>query len=205
MEKLAIRTKDQLEIRRNNFKQIVDILDNLKINFFLEGGVLLGAIRENDFIKWDWDVEIAFFSNEFEKKFDDILINLKKAGFTILNYNKSYHHQKINFYKQDPPEITCFSLFGWSYNKLIKSYVRKDIKIPEHFLTNMKKIKFLQKFVYAPSPVEEYLEFKYGNWKVPLRSAEKTIYLTKNHYKKNSLNLDLKLDKMMKKLFKSKI
>ena len=33
MEKLAIRTKDQLEIRRNNFKQIVDILDNLKINF----------------------------------------------------------------------------------------------------------------------------------------------------------------------------
>ena len=67
MEKLAIRTKDQLEIRRNNFKQIVDILDNLKINFFLEGGVLLGAIRENDFIKWDWDVEIAFFQMSLKK------------------------------------------------------------------------------------------------------------------------------------------
>ena len=88
MEKLAIRTKDQLEIRRKNFKEIIDILDNLEINFFLEGGVLLGAIRENDFIKWDWDVEIAFFSNEFEKKFDYIIINLKKAGFTILNTTK---------------------------------------------------------------------------------------------------------------------
>ena len=84
-------------------------MDNLKINFFLREGTV-GNNKENDFIKWDWDV--GAFSNEFEKKFDDILINLKKAGFTILNYNKSYHHQKINFYKQDPPEITCFSLFG---------------------------------------------------------------------------------------------
>ena len=88
------------------------------------------------------------------------------------------------------------------YNKLIKSYVRKDIKIPEHFLTNMKKIKFLQKFVYAPSPVEEYLEFKYSDWKVPLRSAENNLF--KKIIIKKIFNLALNLDKMLKKLLKVK-
>ena len=66
MDKLAIRTEKQLINRKKNFQNIVDILDdNLKINFFLEGGVLLGAIRDNNFIKWDWDVEIALLSEEF--------------------------------------------------------------------------------------------------------------------------------------------
>ena len=60
MQKLATRSENQLETRRKNFREIVDILNNLKLNFFLEGGVFLGAIREKDFIKWDWDVEIAF-------------------------------------------------------------------------------------------------------------------------------------------------
>ena len=76
MQKLATRSESQLQTRRKNFREIVDILNNLKINFFLEGGVLLGAIREKDFIKWDWDVEIAILSDEFFKKFDVILENL---------------------------------------------------------------------------------------------------------------------------------
>ena len=47
---------------------------------FLEGGVLLGAIRDNNFIKWDWDVEIALFSEDFNNKFRDILEKLKSEG-----------------------------------------------------------------------------------------------------------------------------
>ena len=98
MQKLTTRSESQLHTRRKNFREIVDILNDLKINFFLEGGVLLGAIREKDFIKWDWDVEIAILSDEFFKKFDVILENLKQSEFTIINYNKNFHHLKINFY-----------------------------------------------------------------------------------------------------------
>ena len=204
MQKLATRSESQLHTRRKNFREIVDILNNLKINFFLEGGVLLGAIREKDFIKWDWDVEIAILSDEFFKKFDVILENLKQSEFTIINYNKNFHHLKINFFKNDTPDISSFSLFGWSYNRYIKSFVRKDIKIPEKYLTNMEKINFLDRSVYTPTPVKEYLEYKYGDWMTPLKSSEKTVYLTKRHYKKNSLNLALNIDKLIKKFFKSK-
>ena len=42
---------------------------------------MLGTIREKDFIKWDWDVEIAMISDEFEKKFDLVIEELKKNNF----------------------------------------------------------------------------------------------------------------------------
>ena len=76
----------------------------MKVSFFLEGGVLLGAIRDNNFIKWDWDVEIALFSEDFNNKFRDILEKLKSEGFEILNYNNSFHHLKINVFKFDDPK-----------------------------------------------------------------------------------------------------
>jgi len=201
MNKLAIRTEKQLINRKKNFQKIVDILNDMKVSFFLEGGVLLGAIRDNNFIKWDWDVEIALFSNDFNNKFNDILKKLKSEGFEVLNYNNSFHHLKINVFKYDDPKISTFSLFGWTYNNFNKCYVRKDIKIPKKYLIDMKKISFLDRNVLVPTPPEDYLEFKYGDWKKPLKSSDKVEYLTKKHYKRNSLNLALNIDKLIKKFF----
>ena len=48
--KVRIRTKLELEKRKKNFLKIVDILNKRKIVFFLQGGVLLGARREKNFI-----------------------------------------------------------------------------------------------------------------------------------------------------------
>ena len=45
------------------------MLKENNINFFLQGGVLLGAYREKSFIKWDWDVEISLFRDDFYNNF----------------------------------------------------------------------------------------------------------------------------------------
>ncbi len=52
------RNKKQLSERNQTLQKIKKVLDNLKITFFLEGVVLLGAVRNKNFIKWDHDVEI---------------------------------------------------------------------------------------------------------------------------------------------------
>ena len=62
--KVRIRSKEELEIRKSEFLYLCKILDNLQIKYFLLGGVLLGAIREKQFIAWDWDVEICVNNNE---------------------------------------------------------------------------------------------------------------------------------------------
>ena len=67
-DKIRIRNNEELIDRKKGFIEIIEILNNLKIFFFIQGGVLLGAVRNKDFIRWDWDVEISLFSNEFFKK-----------------------------------------------------------------------------------------------------------------------------------------
>ena len=52
--KVRNRTEEELLVRKKEFLKICDILDYHEINFFVTSGVLLGAIRDNSFIKWDW-------------------------------------------------------------------------------------------------------------------------------------------------------
>ena len=73
--KVRIRTKEELQIRKHEFLKICSILDKLKIKYFLQTGILLGAIRDNDLIPWDWDVELSVFSDDVVNKFDlEVLI-----------------------------------------------------------------------------------------------------------------------------------
>ena len=72
-EKIRIRTEEELESRQKCFLEIVNILEKNNIHFFIQAGVVLGARRDGNFIKWDWDVEIGIFEKEFIK----ITINKK--------------------------------------------------------------------------------------------------------------------------------
>ena len=75
-------------VRKKEFLKICNILDQLNIIFFLNSGILLGAIRDNDFIKWDWDIEISVFSDELLPNIDLITNKLKENGFEIKKMNK---------------------------------------------------------------------------------------------------------------------
>ena len=86
--KVRDRTNKELSIRKKEFLRICGVLDDVGINYFLNTGILLGAVRDNNFIKWDWDVEISLFTNEFHSKIDFISNKLKKNGFKIIQINK---------------------------------------------------------------------------------------------------------------------
>ena len=75
--KSRFRTKKELLTRKKEFLKICDILDSCKVNYFLSTGILLGAIRDNDLIKWDWDIEISVFANELLPKIDLVSKKLK--------------------------------------------------------------------------------------------------------------------------------
>ena len=68
----------------------------------------------------------------------------------------------------------------------------------------MKKIKFFEKFHYAPYPPEKYLEFQYGNWKKPLQTSNKYLYMRKEYSGKNKLYdfLDIFLSTVKKLILK---
>ena len=179
--KVRVRTKLELVERKKNFLKITDILKKKKIIFFLQGGVLLGARREKNFIKWDWDIEISLFSDDLIKNFEILVKELRKCGYKIINQNQTNYTPKIAFMKKND-KSTFYSFIGWKYNSFNKSYTRKKFKIPEHFLKKFTKIKFLNKDFNCPSPIDEYLKHHYGNWKTPLISDNKKEYLNSRFY-----------------------
>ena len=57
------------------------------IEFLLFDGALLGAVREKNFIKWDWDVELAIRVEDAYDKIDKLMEAAKYSGFTIKSTN----------------------------------------------------------------------------------------------------------------------
>lgn len=190
--KIRIRTKKELEIRKDEFLKICKIFDKIDIRYFLQTGALLGAIRENDFIHWDWDVEIAVFTSEFEKKIDLFINEIKSADFEILHEDRRSSQLKIDFKGLLPTETTKYSINGWSHDKDKKIYWRKRLKVPDYFWNDLREIELFGKQHLAPYPPEKYLEYHYGDWKTPLRSCDKSKILTTRYSGRSPVKMFLK-------------
>jgi hypothetical protein len=176
--KTRIRTQSELDQRAACFLEICQILDSLGINFFIQGGVLLGVIREGGFIKWDWDVEISVFASDGLDHFDAIVAALQSVGFTITKKNRSFEDMKINFFKGPSPEPTSFTIFGWWHDEAAQVFRRKKFHVPESFFSSLESVSFLGRSIKCPSQTEAYLEFQYGDWRTPKKTSNKNEYLS---------------------------
>tara|TARA_B100000989_G_scaffold296150_1_gene278757 strand:- start:670 stop:1104 length:435 start_codon:yes stop_codon:yes gene_type:complete len=131
--KVRIRSKEELKSREEGFLEIVDILQKNNIFFFIQAGTVLGARRENYFIKWDWDVEIGIFEKDFIKNYDFIRSELVKKNFKIFHEIKSRKNGKIDLIKDFDERSTVFEILSWSYSFFRKKYYRWQINIPSRF------------------------------------------------------------------------
>ena len=77
-----INEKTKEEIMVENLKDIKEIFDKHSINFWLDWGTLLGAIRDGKIIKWDGDTDLGMIEDDF-KRVCSILPEIKKRGFFI--------------------------------------------------------------------------------------------------------------------------
>ena len=185
--KIRIRTEKELSIRKKEFLKICDILDKIGLTYFLNTGILLGAIRENNFIKWDWDVEISVMSDELYKNFETISKNLKTKGFKIIQKDKKKDSLKIDFFGKYPKDTTRYTIFSWNYSVKNNNYWRKNKNIPAKYLNKFSQIYFLGRKFNVPNNPKQYLKFSYGNWRKPIRTADKNLYMTRNFKRKETL------------------
>jgi phosphorylcholine metabolism protein LicD len=90
------------------FKEVAQILNDNKINYWLCHGTLLGIIRENRLLPWDHDIDFAIWDDEYskddilklfsnEKKFQQIIVVEEMSNLHFLADDKRID---INFYSR---------------------------------------------------------------------------------------------------------
>jgi phosphorylcholine metabolism protein LicD len=81
---------DAKEKSIETLKKIKKILDKYNINYWLDEGTLLGAVREKKLIEWDHDIDLSIWYKDLEKikpLFDEI----KKIGVEVCFFEWKKH------------------------------------------------------------------------------------------------------------------
>ena len=158
---------------------------------------MLGAKRDKKFIEWDWDVEVNLFTHDFNDNFEAIIMKLLQKNFNIESCRKTATDSKINLYKNYPKEVTGYTLNAYSHDKKNAKYFRNRVSFPDYFLKEFETIEFCGRRFNAPNPIDEYLTYQFGDWKVRKRTDDKESYMTPHFWKRE--NSFISLIKYLKK------
>jgi phosphorylcholine metabolism protein LicD len=71
-----------------NFKDVITGLNELRVNYWVCNGTLLGIVREGDLIPWDHDIDIACWANKVVPQ--EIINKLSSIGFQLVNDGGGY-------------------------------------------------------------------------------------------------------------------
>jgi len=169
--------KQQAKKNLTDFKQA---MDDLKIPFCLMDGTLLGAYRDNDFIKNDYDdIDIGILE-EHRDKAPQIFAHLQTKGFRKF---KEFKHEgkfrggsiirqggHIDFFVVHIKGKEAYNLGKnpWPDNpKPYRAYV-----YPSHCFKKFDHLVFKGMTFNIPTKAEDFLKARYGDWKTPLRRGE---------------------------------
>ena len=184
------------------FQESVSVLDEMRQEYWLCNGTLLGVIRQKQLIPWDFEIDFGVLKEDFSK--EKAANAFRRQGFDLHDYGVDSDH--ITFIKRKiRVDINIFVLNKDKYetlwhipicsfiergiNKVIRSvnlffYLKVKLKaaskyslegysIPLDYLMPLINIQFLNQQVMIPKKSEELLEWTYGrDWRTPKKDYD---------------------------------
>ena len=147
------------DLKLEELKEIKKLLDNLGVKFFVVFGTLLGIYRDKAFLEGDPDIDIGIFG---EERNQEVRTAIQEAGFKIRQASPRYlRHLSVE--KRTLTDIHFFSEEGNSYQCYVKTG-KPCVAFPSKF-GKLEKVKFRGMSFFAPSPIEDFLRWCYGDWR----------------------------------------
>lgn len=178
-----------LKRARRLLELLVNYLESEGIDYHLEGGTLLGLVRENEFLEWDFDLDISIPSGQAEKLLRS-RYKLWKSGYrvsrrkSILDYGP-IKRGDIRILKVKHILSSWFGIISpWMKRNLLVAdiFVKFDdgkdvfwiakkrvMKVPAVHYSGYELIGYNGNKYRVPVDYRGYLTAKYGDWSVPVK------------------------------------
>lgn len=173
-----MRTEEELQEQLRGLREIVAVLYVCGIDYYLSAGTMLGAVRDGDFIPWDWNVSVACPAEQFDHQYDRLVKIFTDKGYEVQQRIKKGFYA-INIYKAGVKYV-IESL------KLVGNYRELPMhKIPVRFFTGRAVAKIRGHEFYITENAEEFFEWYYGaDWRTPKQATGRDDCITGNSKKK---------------------
>lgn len=145
-----------------------DAIKQLNMPYWVSAGTALGFYRDKDFIEGDTDIDIEMAYYEGIDK--DIL---ERLNFDLIR--TCYHEGKV----QQMAFISKGTIFDiYFYEKVGDEYINinemGEMRFPTRYFDELEHIETKYGTLPFPSPIEDYLKYRYGDWQTP--SNKKGLY-----------------------------
>lgn len=170
-------------------KKLSDILTELNLVHWLDFGTLLGAVRENDIINWDVDLDIGCILDESDSWYGqnqiDLLSHLQ-SEFFIKYFMTDKFVSLVPRYNINEFKMRHIDLYFWkNKEKFVVSDLLPNMNFRKFFVDELDIFILNKESFFIPRHTTDFLKMRYGlDWKIPKKdfSVEFNIVPNKSEY-----------------------
>lgn len=176
-------TGKNLAIAKRMLRQVTTVLEKSNIRYCLDAGTLLGIVRENRLLPWDKDMDMSIMETKYAKlqqlawkirllgywarvrRIKRDLPPMKRGTVRVLRVrNRKFGLLagpiKLDIFIRHPAGDT----YCW-----IQGYTGREVTLaaPKKYFEPRIKTNFDGQEYWIPEAFEEYLSFRYGEWRIP--------------------------------------
>ncbi len=174
-----------LNIAEKMLAKVCSFLDHHNVKYTLEGGTLLGIIRENRLLPWDNDMDLTIR----EEDASVLLKNLWKLKLSGLRIRVKKFKKNVGPFAIDELRIVKVRNFKYLFFRgdvMIDIFVKRRIEdkyfwtvgikkpvlksSPAEFYENLTRYTFKNQEYSVPVDYDGYLTYRYGDWHTPVKT-----------------------------------
>lgn len=177
---------------KEQFNEIIDLLNEKHVPYYVDCGALLGIVRDGDLLPWDNDTDLAINAEDTEK-LTSVIEDIQKLGwsceFATFSENNAFATQQdhrvlkvydtwLGFFK-GPTRMDIFLLYPMGKYRCW-SAANRYMRVDRKYFEGVEFIDWNGRALRVPRYFKAYLTEKYGDWSVTVKNwsckGELTIF-----------------------------